>query len=257
MKYLISALLILTGCSGHAFVSNEQADHGGSHQTDASAAIDSGAGIATDGSEPTTLDGSHGSTGTDAAIGQSDGHMPLGSNADAQASDSDVSVPPTPATDSGTADASAPSVADSGSDCTPVTMDRTGWIASAFSVSTAIPGPAANAIDDLIASRWSSGVTQGSQSPEWFQIDLGQSRAISSLTLYSSTASDQATSLTVTVSDVDLNLAATPQASSAATGNTVTVELPNVTGRYVLLQQTGQSTSWWSINDLNATGCAP
>jgi hypothetical protein len=259
MKKLACVLLLICGCSSRAFVSSEpgavgHADAAPGAAVDASSAADGDA--ATDAAivAPAGQDASdsgHGLSADSGAVGNGGATGTADSGAaDAGASDS-LDAAATVA-DGGTDSPDAQQPFDAGA-CNSV-IARTLWTASAFSSDSFSLATPDRAIDEQQASRWQSGVPQGSQSPEWFQIDLGQSVRVRRVVLYSATATDQAQALDVVVSSSPLALSATPIASAVSGGSTTTIELDG-TGRYLLLKQTGSSTAWWSINDLAVFGC--
>lgn len=252
---LLVLLLVLVGCSGQPFVGQAAAHvaadagpvvHGGG--VDASPGDGQGAdGSALDAasSVPPAHHGGHGGSdgtgGTGGAVGTAE--------PDAAALIDSGDVEPLPVVDAGS-DASS----DAGA-CVPVSFARDGWAVSAFSTSQITQGAPELAIDGQQGTRWQSGVAQGSQSPEWFQVDLGQAVRVRRVVLYSQIVGDQAQALSIVVSNDALDLNAAPIASVVSAGlTTAEVELDG-TGRYLLLQQTGASSAWWSINELTVIGC--
>jgi hypothetical protein len=120
------------------------------------------------------------------------------------------------------------------------------------------------AIDGNTATRWQSGVPQGSEDPEWFEIDLGEVTAVDRVVLHSTSLLDQARGVSVTVGNTSRAFNQQPDFSLEpdAMAEALALDLPQqVSGRYVLLQQTGSSTAdatnpaWWSINEIDVFSC--
>lgn len=262
MKKLACVLLLICGCSSRAFVSSSPmgaAEHDAAPGAAADAsAVDgqspdvqiapldaSGADVVTAdaaASDAANVDGSPDPSGSGGATN---------SNGDSGAAGA-VALLDGPVTDGGASDQDAQQPSDAGT-CNAV-IARSLWTASAFSSDSFSLATPAKAIDEQQGTRWQSGVPQGSQSPEWFQVDLGQSVRVRRVVLYSASATDQAQALDVVVASSSLALSATPIATAVSGGSTTTIELDG-SGRYLLLKQTGSSTAWWSINDLAVFGC--
>jgi endoglucanase Acf2 len=129
-------------------------------------------------------------------------------------------------------------------------LGRSAWKASASS--TEGGGSAANAIDGKLATRWSSGVVQ--TAGQWFQIDLGSARTFDRITFDAGTSvNDYARGYQILVSDNGTDWSSqTAIASGVGTGPLINIQLSSpVTHRYVRIVQTGSSSDWWSIAELN------
>jgi beta-glucosidase len=126
-------------------------------------------------------------------------------------------------------------------------LPRTGWVASASATGGGdIP---ANALDGNTGTRWSTGTPM--VNGQTFSLDLGSAQAFSKLTMDSAgSASDYAHGYQVFVSTDGTNFG-TAIATGAGTAALVTVTFPTTTARYVKIVQTGSSTSWWSIAEVN------
>jgi len=127
---------------------------------------------------------------------------------------------------------------------------RTGWTATASS--TEGGGNPQNVLDGSLSTRWSSGkpMTSG----QWFQIDLGAAQTFNRIDFNSGTsAGDYARSYQILVSSNGTDWSTqTPIATGTGTGADINVVLANpVSARFVRIVQTGTSTSWWSIAELN------
>ncbi|HLG77828.1 MAG TPA: discoidin domain-containing protein, partial [Ktedonobacteraceae bacterium] len=124
-------------------------------------------------------------------------------------------------------------------------LDRSGWQVSASSSSDSdVP---ANAIDGDPGTRWSTGASQ--TNGQWFQIDLGSTQSFNKIVLDATNSSnDYPASYEVDVSNDGSNW------SSVATGNgstVTTITFGTQSARYIKIVQTGSSSWWWSIHELN------
>ncbi|MCL4516322.1 MAG: discoidin domain-containing protein [Firmicutes bacterium] len=128
-------------------------------------------------------------------------------------------------------------------------ISRSGWTASASSTESG--GSTGNALDGNASTRWSSGTAQ--VNGQWFQVDMGQNQTFDRVLLDAGTStndyprgyqiqvSTDATSWTTVASGTNSNVA-------------LLVEFPVQVARYLKVVQTGTSTSWWSIHELNVYG---
>ncbi|HEX3694125.1 MAG TPA: discoidin domain-containing protein [Polyangia bacterium] len=121
---------------------------------------------------------------------------------------------------------------------------RTNWTLTASSTSTMATDVITNAIDGLAATRWSSGVPQAAG--QFFKVDLGSSGCVGHLEM-TSPGTDFPNAFVVSVS-ADDNVYI-PIAKGVGVSDT-TIALPPHNARYVRIDQTGSSGSWWSINEL-------
>jgi beta-glucosidase len=127
----------------------------------------------------------------------------------------------------------------------PAVLPRQGWTASASqSSSTAAAG-----IDTNLSTRWSYGVPQANG--QYFQVDLAVARSFNQITLSSEGASsDYPRGYQVFASNSPSSFG-NAVASGAASSSLVSIGFPTQTARYLRIVQTGSSTSWWSISELN------
>ena len=131
-------------------------------------------------------------------------------------------------------------------------LSRTGWVASASSTSGS--DTAANMLDGNTSTRWSSGQSQANG--QWLQVDMGQTRSFSGLSMDSSTSyGDYAHGYKVYVSN-DGSSWGTPIASASGIGyasshNFIYVTFPAQSARYVKVVETDSAGSWWSIHEVN------
>jgi hypothetical protein len=128
-----------------------------------------------------------------------------------------------------------------------VTYPRTGWVITASSTGGAdVP---ANTIDGVAGSRWTSGAPQANG--QWFQIDMGVAQSFAQVVLDSTaSAADYARGYQVFASN-DGATWGTAIATGTGTGPVITVSFAARTNRYIRVVQTGTSTSWWSINEVD------
>jgi hypothetical protein len=128
-------------------------------------------------------------------------------------------------------------------------LPRTGWVASA-SV-TGGTNVAANALDGVLTSRWSTGTPMVANM--WFQVDMTTANTVSQIVMDSNGSADYARGYQVFVTNDPANLG-TAVATGTATASPVTVAFTATSGRYIRVVQTGTATSWWSIHEFNAYG---
>ncbi|MDF2838152.1 MAG: polymerase, partial [Paenibacillus sp.] len=131
-----------------------------------------------------------------------------------------------------------------------IELDRTGWVATAYRTSLQGNVPA-NAIDGNAGTRWANEEAQLPTGDQWFQIDLGESKAFNKLTM--DAGSDYPRGYEVQVSTdgaVWQNIFA-----GAGSSSTMTASFEEQNARYIRIVQTGTAaTSWWSINEIKVFG---
>jgi hypothetical protein len=125
------------------------------------------------------------------------------------------------------------------------------WIASASS--SAGGNPAANAIDGLLATRWSTGVAQGLGS--YYQVDFGGYVLLSQLALNNTgSPGDHPRGYDVLTSrdgvDFSSAIASGTQTDSPPPNNIVTIDFPARAVRYLRIQLNAASGSWWSVHEM-------
>ncbi|GFZ79456.1 hypothetical protein GCM10008018_26160 [Paenibacillus marchantiophytorum] len=128
-------------------------------------------------------------------------------------------------------------------------LDRTGWTAT--SSPTSGDGPA-NLIDGSMNTRWSTGaVMVPGQS---FTLDMKAIKSIYKIVMDSTGSSqDYARGYEVYVSTDGTNWGS-PIASGTGTGPVVTANFSAQNARYIKVVQTGTSSSWWSVREVNVFG---
>ncbi|WP_433066081.1 glycoside hydrolase family 3 C-terminal domain-containing protein [Dactylosporangium sp. CS-033363] len=126
-------------------------------------------------------------------------------------------------------------------------LSRTGWTATASATGgTDVP---ARVLDGDTATRWSTGTPMAGG--QWLQLDLGAARTFKELRMDSAgSAADYARGYQILTS-ADGTTWSSPIATGTGTGALVTATFPTQTVRYVRIVQTGTSTSWWSVAELN------
>lgn len=134
---------------------------------------------------------------------------------------------------------------------------KSSWIATASHSSTSAtePGlenPPSQLIDGMPGKRWSSGKRQAGD--EWIQIDFGAVSSITQVTLALGTNSnDYPRAYAIRLSSTDQDFNGPVKASgSGMPGSDVLVTFGSpISGRYLLVRQTGVADSgWWSIGEV-------
>ena len=117
----------------------------------------------------------------------------------------------------------------------------------------------ANAIDGNAATRYTTGITQGSKGPELVILSFPKPVKLSGINLLSKKKAATARSRTSVEYSLDgANFSySTPGAMGAGSDN-LTVTFPAPTKLLALrITQTGvKKTNWWSIHELTVLGCA-
>ena len=140
--------------------------------------------------------------------------------------------------DGGAAETAAPDAT------APNPFDHTQWKVTASNTSGNPADAIGNAIDGDIATRWSSGRAQTGN--EFFKVDLGSVGCVSQLRIVSS-AGDFAASYVVNVSTDDETYIRVAKGTGS---NVMAIVFAPRLARYVRIDQTGTSGSWWSIDEL-------
>lgn len=126
-------------------------------------------------------------------------------------------------------------------------LDRSSWVlttSNSFGADTP-----ANMLDGNAITRWTSGIPQAPG--QWIQIDLGSAKAFDTLVMDSGgNRNDYAHAYQIMVSN-DGNTWSNPIATDTGNNPINTVTFPSQTARYIKILQTGTSSSWWSIVELN------
>ncbi|MFC5467297.1 discoidin domain-containing protein [Cohnella suwonensis] len=138
-------------------------------------------------------------------------------------------------------------------------LDRSGWTVTASSNSggdgtgNASGDAAANAIDGDIDSRWTTG--HGMKNGDWYQIDLGSSKSFNQIVLENGKSSsfDYVNKYQVYVSNDGVNWGSAIANGSGGIGR-IAITLPTQTAQYIRIVNTGPSSFWWSIGEINVYG---
>jgi hypothetical protein len=131
---------------------------------------------------------------------------------------------------------------------TPVILLREGWIATA-SLNT---GTAVNGLDGKLGTRWNTGV--GQANGQWYQFDMRAPQTFNLITLNADgNTSDYPRAYQVLVSTDSTNWGS-PVATGSGSSSMVSIAFATQTARYVRIVQTGSSSNWWSIAELNVYG---
>lgn len=128
-------------------------------------------------------------------------------------------------------------------------FDPTGWTVTASA--TEPGGSPANVEDGNLGTRWSTGAAQ--TNGQWLQVDMGAALTFNQVVLdtakNSADENDYPRGYTVQVSS---NGSTWTQVASGAGGRKATpINFAAVRGRYIKITQTGTSSSWWSVGELN------
>lgn len=126
-------------------------------------------------------------------------------------------------------------------------FDRYGWNITASA--TASGTSAANVKDANGSTRWSTGAAQAGG--QWLQADMGAAVTFNQIQLDSgeSYPNDYPRGYTVQVSKDGTNW--TQVATGQGFHRQVPINFPAVSARYIKINQTGTSSSWWSVSEMN------
>jgi hypothetical protein len=199
--------------------------------------------------------------------GMSSGGNPQVPEPDAGPAGGTPAVGGAPDIDSGSA--GDPSVAGGGSGGAPPTcieLPRKPWVAignpSSLDTDPNDPGlwnPPLQAVDDKLDTRWSTGFEQAGG--EWLEVDFGHPVTLTLLELDHKAArtdpdgtnTDFPAQLLVSMSERSRDFGAPILADVEGTQDFTMVSFAEpATGRYLLLQQIGTGSDWWSIHELIA-----
>lgn len=125
-------------------------------------------------------------------------------------------------------------------------LDRAGWVASSSPISGDVP---ANLLDGNMSSRWSTGATM--TPGQFITIDMLSVKGFSKIVMDSTGSdNDYARGYEVYMSNDGINWGSSI-ATGSGTGPVVTINFATINARYVKIVQTGTSSSWWSIREIN------
>jgi hypothetical protein len=146
----------------------------------------------------------------------------------------------------------------------PNPCDRTSWTFTPSVIcTTACAGMAdsqklpANAIDGNTATRWTTGVAQGSKGPESVVLSFPSTVRLTGINLYAKAATDFPVGYLVEFSTDGATFQGFTPALAGAGVTQLAIPFPQATAlSAVRVTQTGKGLHWWSINELTVTGCA-
>jgi hypothetical protein len=135
-------------------------------------------------------------------------------------------------------------------------ISRAGWFASASQSGGAdLPQ---NAVSGGTTDRWSTGQPQTTTSNAWFQVDMGSSKQFVQIQMSSNgpANNDYPRGYSVYAST---NGSTWGSAIATGTGssNTITVQVPPTTARYIRVYETGTSSQWFSFDNFNVYQALP
>jgi glucosylceramidase len=109
---------------------------------------------------------------------------------------------------------------------------------------------AANAVDDDATTRWSTGT--GQQPGQYLQVDLGHTDQVARIVLDTGASTgDYPRGYALYVSQ-DGQTWGTPVTSGVGSGQLTTIDVPQLSARYLRIASTASSPNWWSVADLRA-----
>jgi hypothetical protein len=128
-------------------------------------------------------------------------------------------------------------------------LSRSSWSATA-SV-TGGTNVAANGVDNSTATYWTTGANQ--IAPQWFKIDMGSSQTFTQINIDSANdPNDYPHGYAVYAYNVDDGQHdGSAVAAGVGTSALLTVTFSSQTARYIKIVQTGTSTQWWSLHEVN------
>ncbi len=125
-------------------------------------------------------------------------------------------------------------------------FDRAGW-----TLSSSPSGTTANMVDGDLSTRWTTGTAQ--TNGQYVQVDFGAQVTFNNVQMdtQKNTTSENDYPRNYTIGVSDNGTSWTTVATGTGTFKATTVNFPAVSGRYLRITQTGNSSSWWSIGELN------
>ncbi len=125
-------------------------------------------------------------------------------------------------------------------------FDRTGWTITASQTES---GSSPNNVKDGNSNtRWTTGVAQAPG--QWLEVDMGATETFNQVQLDNSVdTNDYPRGYTVQVSPDGSTW--TQVASGSGYPSATPINFPAVSARYIKITQTGSSSSWWSVDELN------
>ena len=125
------------------------------------------------------------------------------------------------------------------------TLPRNGWKFTAYNeIST---DPFEHALDGDPDTRWASGIVQ--EPGIWFQVDMGAEYSFNRIMF--SSRNDFPVEYEIYVSGDGANWPDEPIATGAGSGDVTDISVAQQKARYIKLIQTGSSSSWLCVNEIN------
>jgi hypothetical protein len=123
------------------------------------------------------------------------------------------------------------------------------WIATAAFNTSLAP----LAVDADVTTRYTSGKFQTGD--EWLQVDFGALATVDRVTLDTSSPGDYPVHWQVRLTATSMDLTVPLVIEGDGTSPNIVISFPRpFTGRYLLVSQTGASTThWWSVHDVNVS----
>jgi hypothetical protein len=136
-------------------------------------------------------------------------------------------------------------------------ISNAGWTATAVATpatdGTTSDAVTANAFDNNLTTRWSTGQAQSPAAGEYFLLDLGSAQTISQVALFYPAAGDAGTTDFPAAYSLALSTSAGGPFTTVATGagsSPTAMCFPAQSAQYVKITQTGTSGSWLSIYEI-------
>ena len=128
---------------------------------------------------------------------------------------------------------------------------KSSWVASAFRSSTEHTNePPELGIDGNEGTRYSSG--EAMRPWDWYRIDFGERVAVTSIEIKHS-PDDHARGYEVVISDAPPGHDVPPDLAGENSEQNLIVETSAHAGRYLHIRQTGTSSNWWSILEVEVS----
>ncbi len=131
---------------------------------------------------------------------------------------------------------------------TETALSRAGWGTTGSPTNS----QSGSAIDGNTATRWTTGTAQSPTANEWFVVNMQSKQTFDQITLDAAgSTNDYPRGYSVYVSNDGVTWG-NPVVSGTGTSALVTIKLPTpYTAQYIKIAQTGATSWWWSIAELN------
>jgi hypothetical protein len=136
-------------------------------------------------------------------------------------------------------------------------ISNAGWAATASPTASndgmLTDAVTANAFDNNLGTRWSTGQAEVAANADHFTLNLGSMQSISQVVVFTGLASDAGANdfpagykLELSLDNATYSTVATGTGSPSATP----ICVPTQSAQYVRITETGTSGSWWSIHEV-------